>query len=643
MNKKIYSVLLLALLTLLISSCTLFKGAEHTHEFGVGWSYSSSEHYRACECGERIDADVHLDREGDGLCDTCGYRVSEPAVKYTVPLTADEGISVTPAEITGEIGSTVYITAVVPRGYLISAEGAECLGLLTGYTSTEGRILTYTFAVMVSENTGVILTKENAQDSVITYCTYGGAVGDGVADDFDAIEKTHKRANITGQTVVADPGKTFYMGQHFRTVSIQTDTVWTDATFIIDDSSILPNDLARSYNVFRISPDRSSAEIRDITSLKAGQTNVGRTFEGDVLLRLENSMQRQYIRYGVNGDNGAAQQEIILVDKDGNVDPSTPILWDYDVLTSVVAYYVDDTPITVTGGHFITIANQAPRKYTYYSRGIAITRSNVTMTGQYHEIRGEGEDGAPYNGFVSVSYANNVLFDSITFTGHKTYAPVTNSSDRMGTYDISANSANNVTWRNCTQTNSITDTAYWGVMGSNYCKNLTYDGCVLSRFDAHKGTHNATIINSEIGHQRINIIGSGVLVIENTTVNSNQLINLRDDYGSTWRGDVIIRNVKLNNTSTPTLIHGVWRNHYFGYTCHLPENVTIDGITLAKGSTFYILPNLSSSVDDETISGAVNNNPYVLTKKVYVVSNPNGYTFYVSKNSTLFGNTQVIK
>jgi hypothetical protein len=42
----------------------------------------------------------------------------------------------------------------------------------------------------------------------------------------------------------------------------------------------------------------------------------------------------------------------------------------------------------------------------------------------------------------------------------------------MGSYDISVNRAVNVSFVNCSQTNDINDRTYWGIMGSNYCKNL---------------------------------------------------------------------------------------------------------------------------------------------------------------------------
>ena len=477
--------------------------------------------------------------------------------------------------------------------------------------------------------------------SSVRYSDFG-AVGDGVVDDYNAIWETHAEANRSGLTVIADPGKTYNLGQHSTPIVIKTDTVWDGATFIIDDSNVAPNSAVARSAVFSIEASTNPSAVLGLSSLSKGQTNVGKTFATQMLLYVVYDGKKQYIRYGNNADSGASQQEIILVDEDGNVDPSTPIMWDYPSISSVTAYSAADKPITVSGGKFITVANAAPREYTYYVRGVNVRRSNVTVDGIEHYIEGEGSTGAPYNGFIAISSCHNVLVKNAILTGHKVYKLSSDSSNSMGTYDISISGANQVTFKDCKQSNSITDTAYWGIMGSNYCKNLTYDGCVFSRFDAHKGTHNATIINSEIGHQKLSIIGSGTLRVENTIVHGNNIVNLRTDYGSTWDGDMIFKNVTLKNTGTATLINATWYNHDFGYTCHLPENITIDGITLAKGTSFYVLPKLKNNIDTDTVDGKANSNKVVLTKNITVVSNPKGYTYSVSSNTTLFANVELV-
>ena len=48
-----------------------------------------------------------------------------------------------------------------------------------------------------------------------------------------------------------------------------------------------------------------------------------------------------------------------------------------------------------------------------------------------------------------------------------------------------------------------------------------------------------------LGHQGINLIGHGLFVVENTKICGWSVINLRSDYGSTFDGEVIIRNCEF--------------------------------------------------------------------------------------------------
>ncbi len=580
-----------------------------------------SEYSIVCDKGDELMS-LLATRLRKSIYDNSGYwlkilRESEdPAVRIRI------------SDDSGDTGFRMYVLdgdIIIEcfSEYLIS----ECIDKLIEehFTSSEDRDMEFNenYLYTIGVNT-------------IGYCSYGGAVGDGVSDDFEAIKRTHERANITGQTVVAESGKKFNMGKHADTIIIKTDVVWTGAEFIIDDSDILPDDPARLKNIFEIASDTKEYSISGITTLKKGQQNIGVTFDSDVMLHIVNSNVKHYIRYGLNSDNGYDQQELILVDKDGNVDPKTPIVWDYDTVTSVTVYDVSNKTITILGGTFTTIANQAPREYTYYYRGIGIKRSNVTIKDMVHYVIGEGENGAPYAGFHSVNYVANILFDNVTYTAHKTYKLESDSNNNMGTYDFQATNAVNITWKNCTQTNSITDTSYWGVMGGNTCKNFTYDGCKFSRLDSHRGTYNISILNSEIGHQHASVIGGGTLLIENSIMHGENIIDLRGDYGSTWDGDVIIRNVTLNNTSqNPVLIKASWYQHDFGYVCHLPKTVTIDGLTLATGTSAYVFPNNLLAI------AATNSvNPVCVTESVVIKSNPNGYNIGIQRISTgLFENT----
>ena len=98
----------------------------------------------------------------------------------------------------------------------------------------------------------------------------------------------------------------------------------------------------------------------------------------------------------------------------------------------------------------------------------------------------------------------------------------------------------------------------------------------------------------------------------------------------------------MNNVGTPILVNAGWNNHYFGYTCHLPERIVIDGITLLNKDYFYVLPKLAPDIDKPTVNGEENKNPVSLTKQIIIKSNPKGYKYYVSVNTELFCDVEVI-
>ena len=429
----------------------------------------------------------------------------------------------------------------------------------------------------------------------VTYEQFG-AVGDGKADDLAAIVSTHEYANANSLAVFANETATYYIGGANKTATIKTDTDWSTARFVIDDTDVKN----RSSWIFNIAPSQSSYNITDKTSssLAIDADNIGTALSSKCLVVLTDSNVKRYIRKGLNQNDGSNQTDVILVDENGNIDESTPLIWDFDAITNAVAYPVDEETLTVKGGAFTTIANNAPSEYTYYTRGIQVRRSNTVIDGIYHEVINEGATGAPYSAFVSLSACAGVTVKNGTFTGHKKYATIgsAGSSVQMGTYDLGAASSVNASFINCNQTNDITDADYWGIAGTNYCKNLVYDGCALSRFDAHQGVLNATVKNSVLGHHGIKLIGSGTALIENTTVLSASLVDLRADYGSTWNGDLIIRNCSFYPTDVSMNIINAENSedHDFGYTCYLPQRIEIDGLYVNGIGRYYLFNTVNS-------------------------------------------------
>jgi len=476
-----------------------------------------------------------------------------------------------------------------------------------------------------------------------------GTRGDGKTDDIDAIAAAHAFANQHGLLVKADEGATYYIGGKERTAVIRTDTDFGTAAFIIDDTEIQN----RNASIFMVSSSLRPFKLEGISSLKRNQEKIDVSLPGTCLVTVTNSHVKRYIRFGLNQNNGSPQTDIFVVDKNGNVDMDGPIIWDFDQITDMTALPMDETTLNITGGRFTTMANKAESKYTYYSRNIAIRRSNVLVDGLEHRVTGEGDHGAPYGGFINTRDCAYVTVKNTILTGHKTYRTIGAAGKpvSMGSYDLSVNRALNISFVNCSQTNDINDRTYWGILASNYCKNLVYDNCTFSRFDAHMGVANATIRNSTLGHMGINAIGSGVLTVENTIIRGRSLINLRSDYGSTWQGELVIRNCVFvpagGRPTSASLIGGSNSGqHDFGYTCYMPERITIETLHIDDSNhpEDYqgpaIFKNFNPQMTDDSYQEKF---PFVRTRVVVLrnVTTASGKDLRLSDNPFLFKDVKV--
>ena len=459
-----------------------------------------------------------------------------------------------------------------------------------------------------------------ADKKVVNYRDFG-AKGDGKTNDLPAIAKAHEYANQHNLPVRADDNATYLLEDGPAPVVINTDVNWGKAKFIVNDLADIKNFRMPLFQVKSSLPEYTISELKP---LKRGQTNIGIKLPSRMYIYMEDATTKRYIRYGANANKGTNQQDTVLVDKNGNIDPATPVVWDFNAVTKILAYPVDEKLLTVKGGHFTTYTNNRPGRHIYFARNISVTRSNTLIQGIRHDVvEPEGIDSWPYTGFLSVSRCAEVTFKDCIVTGRKVYSyPVPGQKKRKttGTYDISGTSALKISYINVVQGNDFMDPVYWGVMGTNFCKSVLLDGCKVSRFDAHQGVTNAIIRNSEMGYQGINAIGFGTFLIENTVSRGHRLVNFRSDYGAMWNGDFIIRNCKFipNGRYFTTLFGGPSTpQHDFGYPCMLPTTITIDNLKVdmsaVKGSK-----NLFIFADFERNSKDPVKSPYTYTKTLNI-------------------------
>ena len=523
----------------------------------------------------------------------------------------------------------------------------------------------------------------------VTYSDFG-AVGDGVANDFEAMLNAHAYANENKLPVKGESGKSYRIVSTekdglARTIIIKTPTDWQGTTIIVDDTDIAHADgKGRDFNspIFRVEPYEEIVEISEetIASLPKITTKTTKIDLGlgyPALAVLYNDEVRHYIRYGPNANQGSPQHELVVLDKDGNVDPTTPLMYDYAKITKIEAIKIDIDDLVLENATFLQRASHIDtvkilpdgtvknKNKSYFHRNMEISRSNTFIRNCTHLITGEvtvdeqaaGMYGPAYKGFFCPSFANNVTIEDCTLTARRYYTP--------GTYGFSAGLTNNIVLKNCKQTNFYkkdengNDTnvlsmetnpktgklEYWGLGGTSFCKNMVYDGCEITRYDAHQGLCNGKIINCHIA--MINLIGAGEMLIENSYIElkESSIVNLRMDYGSTWNGNITIRNCTVDHNEAVKkkeqvwLFNFNWVNHFFGYTCHFP-NLEVDNLKLVKShlAPIHIFPthNGHSPAVEKNLhlpslmDGSENLNPIVPPAYLRVVNNEQGVTYDVA-------------
>ncbi len=419
--------------------------------------------------------------------------------------------------------------------------------------------------------------------------------------------------------------ETDYKGKSLDTIVIATDTSWNGVNLIIDDDAICNAKncncvnavgIMRKHNytsqaIFTVDEygleDYTENLVGKITSLSAGATNIGYAPGRKMLISLTDSNKKIYFRYGANASNGVSITEVILVDEFGNIDPSTPVQFDYSTVTSANAYAVDTDPIKISGldgekinATFESYVNNALTisipHYVSCGRNITIKRSNATVEGIERFFTEEPANSNLTNKryaytFIVATLCSKPTIKDMIVMNHNSQSGESGTS--QGSYEFSGSNANAVSWINCVTKNMFSANKdgslqaypiYRGLFGTNHIRNMYLKDCYLNSFDAHTGAYNVTIEDSTVEH--MNFIGGGDIIIKNVIVytsNQGMAFNLRTDYGSTWHGDVYIDGLTIRyaaetgaKPSRITIFKGSYENQYWGFDTYAPQHVTIN-------------------------------------------------------------------
>ena len=145
-------------------------------------------------------------------------------------------------------------------------------------------------------------------------------------------------------------------------------------------------------------------------------------------------------------------------------------------------------------------------------------------------------------------------------------------------------------------------------------------------------------------------MGVGTLLLEGTTLRHSSLVNLRSDYGSSWRGDLVIRKCVLQ---PPTVGSGLslltGKNngqHHYGHSCSMPETITIDVLRIEDGDhpEDYEGPAVLGNFNPGyKTPDYVEKFPYTKTRKITIkdVTVASGKSLATSKNPVMFRDVDV--
>ena len=400
--------------------------------------------------------------------------------------------------------------ATVPEGFKISSNEQNQLIVECAYDNMLERDLTeFVSQKVVSAEGEVDLKGEYKRNiSTLTYEEFG-AKGDGVTNDFVAIYDTHNMANEGGQKVLGTPGKTYYIeapliNKTAVDIIIRTNTDWQGAKFIIDDRKISQTDDTKSWGTVDIviasgyanptitknesnkavfdaliasglNPETRKLDVKALLALADSNYDPNNPYA--VMLSFSDSSHKIFRRRGYDTYGGASMKDLVILDKDGNIDPDTYFMWDYNNVTSIAVKRIDDAPITIENATFTTRASQFNCIFTnakgqkddyspYLNRGLSVRRSNTTIKNIEHYVTDEKQYsdmvdastgliqyvGSTYRGFYRTSSCTDVIYENCVMTGRRCYLRP-NGGGTGGTYDVTCGTANRVTFKNCTQSN----------------------------------------------------------------------------------------------------------------------------------------------------------------------------------------------
>lgn len=402
-----------------------------------------------------------------------------------------------------------------------------------------------------------------AKQEYVTYEMFG-AIGDGIANDYVAIKDTHNYANLYNKKVKGTYGKVYYIENIVESVLIDTDTDFSNSTFLLDE---------KSSNPLFISYDEEIEGLTNINLIIKGVKNIPNFPYMNSLVIIENSSIVECIR---EDNQQYIETEWFYIDEYGGiVGDITKTMSNY---TSIKYKLVKNSYLTIENAIIKLKGNN-----TQYSTKFLDVRRSRTIINNISGFYDADNSSIHRLAFISINECYDVTLNNVNL-------PIFNSnigSVRQGSYGLLAQYCVNLKLNNV---NSPQHSDKWGVMGSNKIKNLLIEKSNLNRVDCHYYIVNLEIKDSIIGEYGITLTGYGTINLNNVTFNGDNMIVLRNDYGGFFDGDIIMDNIKWkinSHNDYDRIMISSYRNPDFDFKVgmFMCRNIDIKNIYIEKNTT----------------------------------------------------------
>lgn len=223
-----------------------------------------------------------------------------------------------------------------------------------------------------------------------------------------------------------------------------------------------------------------------------------------------------------------------------------PLLYSYNSVSSIIVRKLD-----------VYAEFYLPEFVCYSTDGInlvSVIRSNTRLIGGKYTEGSRDGDSSPVINAITISKCFNVSTD---------YASIDSMSSSNKPYSYAVLLTDVAKCR----INNITCLSTWSGINGNRYRDLVIKDSEVYSIGVHHSGWDIRVYDSVI-QVKANLMGGNLFLLEGCTFPYQyKLVQLRDDYGARWRGDIVIRNCMTDSTSSQ-----LWSSKYRLIDAYITKN-----------------------------------------------------------------------